>query len=430
MLRVEIDDNPRSIFGESADWLSMLVARQLVGALFVEQRDGSVGTGILRAPVRTGDMTWRFDVDNSSRWNDGSRITASDIRDNFARISAVPSSLRFLFAYLSSISSMGRGQLEIETRFPIAELPALLASPYFGVRPDPSGRTAGAYTLIDHAPGHLLLSANRDHPDLLLRVTDSSAEGLTLFRSGDLDITSATTLDPSVWANLAEHRDAQVDEIRIALHLIPPASFDVAAMSRLDAALDRDRIAAATNNAIVPLVSDINMWEPMPVARTRQRRGPRVASDPVPLHFTRYTPNPVVAQAISEQFTASGITVRPQPADYGEYLSGRAFTEGFQLVLTYAAWPHPAAALYRAILGGDHGADGSRGLALAALAAEDRADCLRIAGRCADRRRESTGEIVIGRLKSGVLHRAITFDPPPSGWIDYSTCAPDSIIER
>ncbi|MGV2920086.1 hypothetical protein [Streptomyces alfalfae] len=235
------------------------------------------------------------------------------------------------------------------------------------------------------------------------------------------------------WAHRADYPELQVDDLDIAVALLPPGSMAARRKHAVAAAIDRRELSRRLHGALGPLDSFTGLWEPgRAIAPARAGHGLFAAAGRAParLVFPDFSPNRETAHILAEQIADNtGLVLRPEAIDYRAYLTELHTThrEDFRLVLLASPWPDPAALLLPftrrpadRLPGGP--ASGFADLVHRALAADDLHDRLALCAR-AEEILLATGEVCLfGRLRSAARLRVENYVSPPSGWADLSVC--------
>ncbi|WP_030790486.1 ABC transporter substrate-binding protein [Streptomyces sp. NRRL S-920] len=434
-IRVETDLIPSGLYGAADDWTGLTITRQLARPLFVEGPGRTLMPGLLHQAQRLDDKRWDFALRPGARWSDGPPIRALDIARHITAVAKQAGPFAWLVSLIEQIRPIGPDRLRLTTRHPVGNLPALLANPVFGPRHSDPAVTSGAYTLADAPPGELRLRATGPGPDVTYVLSSDAQHGQRLFDRGAVDITCPTTFPVLQWARRADYPDLQVDDLDIAVALLPPSGMAAERKRAVAAALDRRELSRRLHGAISPLDSLTGLWDPgrpVPPALASRDLFPAADRTPMRLVFPDFSPNREAAHVLAEQIgDHTGLTLRPEAIDYRAYLTQlpTTYREDFRLVLMASPWPDPVSLLLpftrrpaAQLPGGPTSA--FKDLVHHALAADDLDDRL---ARCAQAEQalNATGEVcVFGRLRSAARLRVKNYVSPPSGWADLSVCEP------
>ncbi|MFC9132220.1 ABC transporter substrate-binding protein [Streptomyces sp. NPDC057099] len=434
-IRVETDLIPSGLYGAADDWTGLTITRQLTSPLFVEGPDRTLTPGLLHHPLRLDDKRWDFALRPGARWSDGRPIHARDIARHIAAVAKQAGPFAWLVSLIERLQPLDPDRLLLTTRHPVGDLPALLANPVFGPRHSDPAVTSGAYTPADGPPGEIRLRATGPWPDVTYVLSTGAEHGQHLYDRRAVDITCPTTFPVPRWAHRADYPDLQVDDLDIAVALLPPNSMAAEQKQAAAAALDRQDLSHRLHGALSPLDSFTGLWEPhRPTAPAHPAHElfPAAGRTPARLVFPDFSPNPETARILADQLGQNtGLILRPEAIDYRAYLTELHTThrEDFRLVLMASPWPDPAALLLPftrrpadRLPGGPTSA--FKDLVHRALAADDLQDRL---AHCAQAEQllNATGEVCLfGRLRSAARLRVKNYVSPPSGWADLSVCEP------
>lgn len=436
----ETDLLPDRLFEDSDDWTGTLVTRQLSRPLFTEGRDGDVYGDLIADVRRLSACRWQLTVRDDACWSNGRRLTAADVVSQVRRVAGARR-LPFLVGLLRSIGATDTTTLLVDTQVPMGRLAPVLANPLLGPRSTEPEVSSGAYLRTEQPTDdrHLTLSSTGGHPNLVLRRSDNALEGQQAYEAGTVDITCPTTLP--VGLHHRETADLHRHPLHVAVGLLPPAGTPPTARRALSGLLDRRALCAALNDVVEPLALATAMWR-SDVAGVDTGVDAAAADELAalgslrtrswPLHYPDFSPNAKLCRLVAEALReAAGIELEPRTVSYTDYRGhSPRLMRGFRLVLWAAPWPDPIS-----VLAPQHHASRSgpsteaRSAVEQALAAEDPHEV---------RKRARTAEtlmayapppgvelpIVLGALRSLTRTRLLEFDPPPSGWIDFSRCRP------
>ncbi|MCT9141070.1 ABC transporter substrate-binding protein [Streptomyces violarus] len=434
-IRVETDLIPSGLYGAADDWTGLTITRQLARPLFVEGPDRTLRPGLLHHALRLDEKRWDFALRPGAQWSDGRPIHARDIARHIAAVAKQAGPFAWLVSLIEQIQPLDPDRLLLTTRHPVGNLPALLANPVFGPRHSDPAVTSGAYTPADGPPGEIRLRATGPWPDVTYVLSSGAEHGQRLYDRRAVDITCPTTFPVPRWANRADYPDLQVDDLDIAVALLPPSSMAAEHKRAVAAALDRRDLSRRLHGALSPLDSFTGLWDPhRPITPARAAHGPFPAAGrtPVRLVFPDFSPNRETARILADQLGENtGLTLRPEAIDYRAYLTELHTThrEDFRLVLMASPWPDPVALLLPFTRRPAHRLPGGpaaefKDIVHRALAADDLQDRL---GHCAQAEQllSATGEVCLfGRLRSAARLRVKNYVSPPSGWADLSVCEP------
>ncbi|QUI33571.1 hypothetical protein H9W91_23935 [Streptomyces alfalfae] len=432
-IRVETDLVPSGLYGASDDWTGLTITRQLAGPLFVEGPGRTLRPGLLHHARRLDEKRWSLAPRPDARWSDGRPIHARDIARHIAAVARQAGPFAWLVSLIEQIRPTEADRLLLTTRRPVGNLPALLANPVFGPRHGDPAVSSGAYTMAEGPAGEIRLRATGPWPDVTYVLSCDAEHGQRLFDRNAVDVTCPTTFPVSRWAHRADYPELQVDDLDIAVALLPPDSMAARRKHAVAAAIDRRELSRRLHGALGPLDSFTGLWEPgRAIAPARAGHGlfPAAGRAPARLVFPDFSPNRETAHILAEQIADNtGLVLRPEAIDYRAYLTELHTThrEDFRLVLLASPWPDPAALLLPftrrpadRLPGGP--ASGFADLVHRALAADDLRDRLALCAR-AEEILLATGEVCLfGRLRSAARLRVENYVSPPSGWADLSVC--------
>lgn len=433
-ITIEIDDHVRGSLGGATDWNSMLLRRQLTGALFREQTDGFPQPGLLTVVDIPDDVTIVAAVSEDARCQSGKPPSVRHIAQALHEASKQRLEL-FLFHLLSHIQTQGN-YLEIKSRVPKLNIARLLSSPQFGIQGADSESTSSFRAI--QAESNAALCLKRINPsgsydsglleDIDVVVSKSPEHALTLFREGAIDMTCPTSLAQSIWresikGNPIKHLRIN-PKLLIGVSLLIPHNLRVA-YDLLNNGIDRTLVAHSVYNCIYPAWNWSNIWYSSPpddlsfgrfesnqVVRNGETHPSFSAAGikELTIEYADFTPNQQIAAEIARQLSAlTAYPVAIREVDYSALLSSPRDSKAIRLVLRYFPWSHPAAMLYpslsdpesKHLLGMDYPEPESLFAAYS-------------------RQQRLQGEIVVGGLRSAVLTTLNTFELPPTGWLDFA----------
>lgn len=431
---IEIDDKVRGSLGGAADWNSMLYRRQLTGALFREQADGSPRPGLLTVVDIPDDQTMVAAVSEDARCASGEPPTIEQIAEALYKSSQGRSEF-FLFNLLSRIRVRNR-YLEVTSRVPGIDIAQLMSSPHFGISGDGDKSTAAFRVRRSDSNERLRFQpviphsdSSRSTEDIEVVVSQSPEHALTMFHDGAIDMTCPTSLSQSVWKEW--DRNGQVKNLRsnprllIGVSLLLPPHLkhlhDV-----FDKSIDRARVARSVHDNIYPASNWFEVWNytPSPVALpsgnptekhaevdTYTYTGSCVDPDtPLAIEYAAFTPNHELATELARQlsiFTSHPVT--PRKINYSILLDQPRQSNAIRLILRFFPWAHPAAMLYPSL------AD-PQSSHLLGTACPDPASLF----EAYQQQQRLQGEIVVGGLRSAMLTTLKAFESPPTGWFDFA----------
>lgn len=429
-ITIEIDDQVRGCLGGATDWNSMLYRRQLTGALFREQVDGSPGNGLLTVADVPDNLNMVASISPDALCASGEPPTVKQIAQALCESSQKRSEL-FLFNLLSRIRARGR-YLEITSRIPGLDIARLMSSPQFGIHGDGDQSTASFRALHTKSNASLRFQhivppgSDRSHPveDIEIVVSKSPEHALTLFYNGAIDMTCPTSLSQSVW----QERDQQKrikhfyspPKLLIGISLLLPHHLR-AFHDAFDNGIDRTRAARSVYNNIYPASNWSEIWNYAPISENIADNHIEVNDHtylgycvpqniPLVIEYAAFTPNREIAVELAQQLSRlTSYPVTTREIDYSALLDTPRQSNALRLILRFFPWAHPAAMLYPSL------AD-PQSNRLIGTASPDSTSLF----AAYKRQQRLLGEIVLGGLRPAMLTRLNTFEFPPTGWFDFS----------
>lgn len=251
-------------------------------------RRGPDGSDLPRLALsweRLDELTWRFHLRSDVKFQDGSPLTAADVKFSFDRMNQSPyNALQQLWAQttLQEVRVIDAHTVELRTRKPSVTMlywleEAFVASKaYYSthdvsyVNTHPMG--SGPYKLLEWVPGdHVTLSANPGYfggapalKEVVFKVVPDLSARLNALATGDIDLALELTPDTIKQADTAESRGIETLGLRklhfgISQHSSQPALRDARVRRALNYAIDvPTMIKSLMHGSTVPLTSVVN----------------------------------------------------------------------------------------------------------------------------------------------------------------------------
>lgn len=247
--------------------------------------DGSDLPRLAASWERLDDLTWRFRLRPDVRFQDGSPLTAADVKFSFDRMNQPPfSALQQLWAQttLREVRVIDDHTIELRTQKPSVTMLYWLEEAFVApkayysthdaayVNTHPMG--SGPYQLVEWVPGdHLTLTANANYfggapplKEVVFKVVPDLSARLNGLATGDIDLALELTPDTIKQANTAASRGIRTLGLRklhfgISQHSSQAALRDPRVRRALNYAIDvPTMIKSLMQGSTVPLASVVN----------------------------------------------------------------------------------------------------------------------------------------------------------------------------
>ena len=247
--------------------------------------DGADLPRLAQSWERTDDLTWRFHLRPDVKFQDGSPLTAADVKFSFDRMNQAPfSALQQLWSQttLQEVRIIDAHTVELHTAKPSVTMlywleEAFVApkayysshdAPYLNTHPMGSG----PYKFVEWVPGdHVTLTANPTYfggppplKDVVFKVVPDLSARLNGLATGDIDLALELTPDTIKQADTADSHGIQTLGLRklhfgISQHSSQAALRDPRVRRALNYAIDvKTLIKTLMHGSTVPLASVVN----------------------------------------------------------------------------------------------------------------------------------------------------------------------------
>lgn len=245
--------------------------------------------------VDDAGTTWRFVLDPDRRFSDGSPVTAADVAFTLERLAKRGSTsltgvrLEVLDGYtafldgsapsISGVRIVDDSTLELITRVAYQPLPALLASPVYGIVPKPAVEADPEGFLLDPTGSGPWMVAGRDDGTVRLEpASDAGSSGA----SGDIEVVEVASF-PDVVEVYEAYQSGELDWAQVPVRYLDEEASDLG-----------DRLVATPFHAEFfmgfnlsdPVLSDIRMREAIVAAIDREAIAAEFVTGGVPLDGT------------------------------------------------------------------------------------------------------------------------------------------------
>lgn len=336
----------------AASQSGLVVADLLFDGLTAIGTDGGPVPALAAGWEASEDLsTWRFTLRDGARFGDGSAVTADDVVFSLTRMAALGSGSPAGGALAGmDVTAPSPGVVAVDAGHPLAEVPAILSSPLFGVVPRASASSptfdaapvgSGPFRVAarDGSVVHLVPADGVDaHLDGIdLHVFDDDAAAYQAWVAGDVDWSQVpTTAVDAARARAGDRGFVPFQAmLYLGLNLRSPSFEDGRFRQAILAAVDRDAaVRAVYGSAVDPRAGIVPVGVPggagdacgtpcrHDVARARAllaQAFPDGRVPEVPIDYDEGRSQEALARAVQDDLAAAGIpsTLRGRPA--GEY---------------------------------------------------------------------------------------------------------------
>ena len=369
VLRLGIE-SPHTLDPVQAKSTSELLAADLLfdSLTSIDPSNGAVRPALSRSWTSSPDQRhWDFRLRAGARFANRRAITSDDVKYTLERVSRPGSGAAELvvsaLAPVEAVNATTPDTVRIDLKEPLADLPAVLANPAFGVVPreaveapspafaqEPVGSGPFAFGSRDASSVHLRRAGAGPHLDGVDLVLGTAAESYTRFTSGKLDW-SLVPSDKAKDAATRYGRDGFARYLAVLFYgfnLKSPKFADVRFREAVAHAVDRVGVVRHAYGESVsrldgPVPRGVPEFQPTPcgakcthdVAKAKELIGqafPGAAPPELQIDFEDDTTQRSVAKAIQDDLVAAGIPAALRPHPVGDYAQvvGRGEQELFR----------------------------------------------------------------------------------------------------
>jgi ABC-type transport system substrate-binding protein len=355
-------------FHRPVDFNGLLIAQAILRPLVMGDPGGPPGraAAIDISPTR-GGLTWRISLDDRLCWSNGAQLHADDAERAIRKVASQRGSA--VAGYIArerpdgGISIIDSHTVDIHLVRPVSSMHAILSMPGFAPRHVDETATLGWYSWPCWREGDIILTRREGHEGsvtlpsrLAFRELRTSADVLSAYSAGGLDVSPTTNFDPATLASLAGRHDLVSRDILLFANLEFGAQAggflrSAAARSALARIIDRHHLAAVTDGLATAWWSHMQPWgggdEFAPYDEPDIAALRSAAPDDLTIGFADFEPNGrAVAELARQLRNITGLSVTARPLPFAQYFQ-EATTRRYALLysLTAADFPHPAALL-------------------------------------------------------------------------------------